>query len=159
MKKQTGLYCALLILIGGCNSAEEKAKVKEPEAAVVQSVSNDTLTTYYEGVRPCRGCKQINTEIKFVRVLPDTVGRFYLDEGYVNKRDSVLQQYLGTGNYKILPASNGDVNGVALYNLILDNQTDGTIYLLQDSLTLVKADAKGKPVTGDSSVTLKRRRM
>jgi hypothetical protein len=157
MKKRLGIYCTAFILAAACNSEENKAKVKEPEATVVQAVKNDTLITIYEGVRPCKGCKQINTDIKFVRVLPDTVGRFYLDEGYVNKKDSVYQHYKGIGNYKIIPAANGDVKGIAFYNLVLDNQKEGVVYLLEDSLTLVRIDEKGKPVVGDNATILKRR--
>jgi hypothetical protein len=155
MKNLFYLSTAVMIL-ASCNSENSQNKVKESEGTVVQAVQNDTLITVYDGVKPCKGCKQINTEITFVRSLKDTQGRFALNEVYLNKKDSAFQKYAGIGNYKILPAPNGDVKGVALYNMVLDDQSKGYLYLLEDSLTLVRADEKGKPVNGDDAVVLKR---
>ena len=92
----------------------------------------------------------------FERRLQDTVGRFHLSEAYINKKDSALQDYRGAGNYKILPAANGDVKGIAVYNMVLDDQSHGYLYLLADSVTMVRIDDKGKPVQGDEAVTLKK---
>src|SRR5215510_1300078 len=111
MEKLLFFFCGLLlIVITSCNSGSAKDKVKEPVATVTQTVQNDTVVTIYQGVRPCRGCKGIGTEIKFVRSVNDTVGRFYLSEAYVNKKDSAFQHYEGAGNYKIMPAANGKGN-------------------------------------------------
>jgi hypothetical protein len=145
-----------LLALTACNSNSEISKVKEPEAAVTQAVSNDTLVTVYDGVRPCQGCKEIATEIVFERRLQDTVGRFRLSEAYINKKDSAFQHYQGAGNYKVIPAANGDVKGIAVYNMVLDDQSRGYLYLLADSVTMVRIDEKGKPVQGDEAVTLKK---
>ena len=156
MQKLLFLSAFLAVVIASCNSGSGKEKVKEPVAAVTQTVQNDTVVTIYQGVRPCRGCKGIGTEIKFIRSVKDTVGRFYLSEAYVNKKDSTFQHYEGAGNYKIMPAANGQVDGVALYNMVLDDQTHGYLYLLEDSVTLVRVDKNGKQVTGDDAAVLKR---
>jgi NlpE N-terminal domain len=156
LRKTWFLSAVLPALLAGCNSGTENNKVKEPEAAVVQTVTNDTVITVFEGVRPCKGCKQINTEIQFTRSVHDTTGTFKLKESYINKKDSAYQNYLGTGTYKIMPSMNGEIKGIALYNMALDDKTQGFIYLLQDSLTLLKADLKGKPVAGDEAIMLKR---
>lgn len=155
MKKNWYLYAIVPALLGGCDSGGND-KVKEPEAAVAQVIKNDTVVTVFEGVRPCKGCKQINTRIQFTRNLNDSVGKFQLNEMYINKKDSDFKDYLGVGTYKILPAANGEMNGVALYNMALDDRTDGYIYLLRDSLTLLRLDSTGKLATGDKEVTLKR---
>jgi len=150
---------ALLILVGmtGCNSEGGKEKVKEPEAVVAQTVKNDTLITVFEGVRPCNGCKEIATEIRFERNVKDTVGRFHLIEAYINKKDSAFQHYEGSGNYKIMPKlGGGEAKGIAFYNMILDDQSHKYIYMLQDSVTIVLVDEKGKPVTGNDAIKLKR---
>jgi len=151
-----GIFVLIAIIMASCNSGGGKDRVKEPESVVAQEVKNDTLITVYEGVSPCKGCKAINTQIAFVRSLKDTVGRFHLQESYINKKDSVFQHYEGGGNYKIIPAANGGTKGVALYNMVVDDQTRKEIYLLEDSVTLVKADDNGKPVTGENAVTLKK---
>ena len=157
MKKD--LVSVILLLLGsaGCNSDDNKGKVKEPEASVAQTVQSDTLVTVYDGVQPCKGCKAIATEIVFARRLQDTIGRFRLTEAYINKKDSAYKRYFGVGNYKILPAANGDVKGVALYNMVLDDQSRGYLYLMADSVTLLRVDDKGKPVRGDEALTLKRK--
>ncbi|HEX9510073.1 MAG TPA: copper resistance protein NlpE N-terminal domain-containing protein [Puia sp.] len=155
MKKIWYLYAILPAMLGGCDSGGND-KVKEPEAVVAQAVKNDTIVTVFEGVQPCKGCKQINTRIQFTRSLHDSVGKFQLNEMYINKKDSDFKDYLGIGTYKILPAGNGEVNGVALYNMALDDKTDGYIYLLRDSLTLLRLDSTGKIATGDKEVTLKK---
>ena len=151
MQKLSFFSALLLIVLTSCNSGSGKDRVKDSVAAVTQTIQNDTLVTLYQGVRPCRGCKGVGTEIKFVRSVKDTVGRFYLSEAYVNKKDSTFQHYEGAGNYKIMPAVNGQVDGVALYNMVLDDQTHGYLYLLEDSVTLVRVDKNGKPMTGDDA--------
>jgi len=57
---------------------------------------------------------------------------------------------------KEVAAANGQVDGVALYNMVLDDQTHGYLYLLEDSVTLVRVDKNGKPVTGEDAAILKR---
>jgi len=156
MQKLYGAAIVVLVLMTSCNSKTNKDKVKEPAAAITQAVQNDTLITFYNGVRPCKGCKGINTEIKFERSLKDTVGRFHLHETYINKKDSAFQTYDGVGNYKVLPAPNGETKGIAFYNMMLDDQSRGYLYLLEDSVTLVQVDDKGRPMTGDNAATLKR---
>jgi len=138
-----------------CNSGENKSRVKEPVAEVAQAVSGDTVVTFYDGVRPYKLNQQINTQIKFVRSVEDTTGRFYLNEVYLNRKDSVTQHYEGAGNYKILPKPNGEVNGVALYDMVLDDKSKGSMYLLKDSVTLVKVDGKGNELKGDDAVVLR----
>jgi hypothetical protein len=138
-----------------CNSGENKSRVKEPVAEVTQAVSNDTIVTFYNGARPYKLNQQINTQIKFVRSVEDTTGRFYLNEVYLNRKDSVIQRYEGAGNYKILPKPNGEVNGVALYDMVLDDKSKGYMYLLKDSVTLVKVDDKGNELKGDDAIVLR----
>jgi hypothetical protein len=154
MEKHLSIYCIVFLLVAGCNSEKNKNNVKEPVAEVAQTLSNDTITTYYNGARPYQQNKQINTQIKFVRSLKDTVGRFYLNEVWLNKKDSVIQHYEGVGNYKILPKPNGEIQGVALYNMVLDDKSQSYLYLLKDSVTMVMADDNGKVVTGESASTL-----
>jgi hypothetical protein len=156
MKNNSIAGVLFLLTVAACNSNGDSSKVKEPEAAVTQAVSNDTLVTVYDGVRPCQGCKEIATEIVFQRRLQDTVGRFQLSEAYIDKKDSAFQHYQGAGNYKIIPALNGDVKGIAVYNMVLDDQSHGYLYLLADSVTMVRIDEKGKPVQGNEAVTLKK---
>jgi hypothetical protein len=156
MQKLFGAGIFVLIFMTGCDSENSKNNVRQPEAVVAQTVQNDTLITVYDGVSPCKGCKAINTNIKFVRSLKDTVGRFHLDETYINKKDSAFQHYEGVGDYKIMPASKGDAKGIAFYNMVLDDHSRGYLYLLQDSVTLVQVDEKGRPTTGDNAVILKR---
>src|SRR6267378_7496932 len=118
---QKRLYLSYFILIAAvvsCNTNNHPDRVSEPVGAVAQAVSGDTLVTYYEGERPYKMNQQINTRIKFVRNVNDTVGRFYMDEVYLNRKDSVKQHYQGVGDYKILPKPNGEVQGVALYNMV-----------------------------------------
>jgi hypothetical protein len=156
MKKNSIVGILFLLILTGCHSNSNIDKVKDPEAVVTQAVNNDTLVTVYDGVRPCQGCKEIATEVIFERRLQDTVGRFHLSEAYINKKDSAFQHYRGAGNYKIIPAANGDVKGIAVYNMILDDQSRGYLYLLADSVTMVRIDEKGKPVQGDEAITLKK---
>ncbi|GGB01999.1 copper resistance protein NlpE N-terminal domain-containing protein [Puia dinghuensis] len=156
MKQHSIVGILFLLILTGCNSNSNINKVKDPEAVVSQAVTNDTLVTVYDGVRPCKGCKEIATEIIFERRLQDTVGRFHLSEAYINKKDSAFQHYQGVGNYKIIPAANGDVKGIAVYNMVLDDQSRGYLYLLADSLTMVRIDEKGQPVQGDEAITLKK---
>jgi len=94
-----------------CNSGENKSRVKEPVAEVTQAVSNDTIVTFYNGAKPYKLNQQINAQIKFVRSVEDTTGRFYLNEVYLNRKDSVTQRYEGAGNYKIIFGSNRFING------------------------------------------------
>ena len=158
IRMKIGVFAGVIIAVSlaACNSQSNVGKVKDPDAVVTQAVNNDTLVTVYDGVRPCRGCKEIATEIIFERRLQDTVGRFHLTEAYIDKKDSAFQHYRGAGNYKIIPAANGDVKGIAVYNMILDDQSRGYLYLLADSVTLVQIDEKGKPVQGDEAITLKK---
>ncbi|HET7000687.1 MAG TPA: hypothetical protein VFI33_05250, partial [Puia sp.] len=115
MQKLYYLNCLLLVAAVSCNSGKNADRVKEPEAQVAQAVSSDTVVTFYSSQRPYKLNQQINTDVKFVRNLKDSVGRFYLDEKYLNRKDSVTQHYEGMGTYKILPKPNGDVQGVAMY--------------------------------------------
>lgn len=151
------IFVQLWVVMASCNSQSNSGKVREPEAAVTQVVQSDTLITIYDGIQPCKGCKAINTEVVFVRSLKDTVGRFRLTEKYINRKDSVIQHYQGAGNYKVLPAANGEVKGVAFYNMALDDKSRGYLYLLTDSVTMVRVNDKGQPVTGDDAITLKRK--
>jgi hypothetical protein len=138
-----------------CNSGKNDNRVKEPEAQVAQAVNSDTLVTYYSSQRPYKLNQQINTQVKFVRNLKDSVGRFYLDETYLNRKDSVTQHYEGAGNYKILPKPNGDIQGVALYDMVLDDKSKGYMYLLKDSVTMVSVNDQGHELSGDEAVVLK----
>jgi hypothetical protein len=156
MKDNSIVGILFLAVLAGCSSNSNTSKVKEPESVVTQAVNNDTLVTVYDGVRPCQGCKEIATEIVFERKLPDTVGRFDLSEAYINIKDSAFQHYRGVGSYKIIPAANGDVKGIAVYNMVLDDQSHGYLYLLADSVTMVRIDENGKPVLGDEALTLKK---
>src|ERR1700760_2862992 len=102
------LYCFLIMIeVVSCHSGNNDSRVKEPEAQVAQVVSSDTVVTLYSSQRPYKLNQQINTQVKFVRSLKDSAGRFYLDEKYLNRKDSVVQHYEGVGNYKILPKPNG----------------------------------------------------
>jgi hypothetical protein len=156
MQKLNYLGCFLIAAaVVSCNSGKSDSSVKEPEAQVAQSVSSDTVVTLYSSQQPYKLNQQINTQVKFVRSLKDTVGRFYLNEKYLNRKDSVIQHYEGAGNYKILPKPNGDIQGIALYDMVLDDKSKGYIYLLKDSLTMVKADDQGNELKGDEAVILK----
>jgi hypothetical protein len=156
MQKLNYLGCFLIAAaIFGCNSDKNDSRVKEPEAQVAQAVSNDTVVTLYNSQRPYKLNQQINTQVKFVRGLKDTVGRFYLNEVYLNKKDSVIQRYDGVGNYKILPKPNGDIQGVALYDMVMDDNSKGYMYLMKDSITMVRVDEKGNELRGDEAVVLK----
>ena len=138
-----------------CNSGKSDSRVKEPEAQVAQVVSSDTVVTLYNSQRPYKLNQQINTQVKFVRSLKDSVGRFYLNEVYLNRKDSVIQRYEGAGNYKILPKPNGDIQGIAMYDMVLDDKSKGYMYLLKDSVTMVSVDDHGHELTGDEAVILK----
>jgi hypothetical protein len=156
MQKLNYLGCFLIVAaIFACNSDKNDSRVKEPEAQVAQAVSSDSLVTLYKSQRPYKLNQQINTQVKFVRGLKDTVGRFYLNEVYLNRKDSVVQHYEGAGIYKILPKPNGDVQGIALYDMVLDDKSKGYMYLLKDSVTMVRADDKGNELKGDEAVVLK----
>jgi hypothetical protein len=144
-----------MVAIVSCNSGKNDSRVKEPEAQVAQAVSNDTVVTLYSSQRPYKLNQQINTKVKFVRSLKDTTGRFYLNEIYLNRKDSVIQHYEGAGTYKILPKPNGDIQGVALYDMVLDDKSKGYVYLLKDSVTMVSVDDKGNELKGDEAVILK----
>jgi hypothetical protein len=155
-KLHYNLYSFLMAAaIASCNSGKSDSRVKEPEAQVAQAVSSDTIVTLYTSQRPYKLNQQINTQVKFVRGLKDTVGRFYLNEVYLNKKDSIIQRYDGTGNYKILPKPNGDIQGIALYDMVMDDNSKGYIYLLKDSITMVRVDEKGNEMRGDEAVVLK----
>ena len=150
------LYCFLIMIeVVSCNSGKNESMVKEPEAQVAQAITSDTVVTLYESQRPYKLNQQINTQVKFVRGLKDSAGRFYLDEKYLNRKDSVIQHYEGVGNYKILPKPNGDIQGVALYDMVLDDKSKGYLYLLKDSVTMVRVDDHGHELTGDEAVVLK----
>jgi hypothetical protein len=156
MHKLYYLSCFLMTAaIVSCNSVKTDPKVKEPEAQVAQAISNDTVVTYYSSHQPYKLDQHVNTQVKFVRSLKDSVGRFYLNEKYLNRKDSVIQRYEGAGNYKILPAPNGEIQGIALYNMVLDDNSKGYMYLLKDSITMVKVDDRGHELTGDEAVILK----
>jgi acyl-CoA synthetase (AMP-forming)/AMP-acid ligase II len=156
MQKVNYLGCFLMAAaVISCNSGKNDSRVKEPEAQVAQVVSSDTVVTLYTSQQPYKLNQQINTQIKFVRSLKDTVGRFYLNEKYLNRKDSVIQHYEGAGNYKILPKPNGDIQGIALYDMVLDDKSKGYVYLLKDSITMVKADDQGNELKGDDAVILK----
>ena len=156
MKKLIYVCCLLAVLqIVACNSEKSKPEVKEPEAVVSQAVSGDTLITYYYGVSPYKLHQHVKTQVEFVRNMNDTTGRFFLTEVYLNRKDSVTQRYDGTGNYKILPRSNGEIQGVALYNMVLDDKSKGYIYLLKDSVTMVRVDDHGREIKGENAATLK----
>jgi hypothetical protein len=156
MQKLYYLYCFLITAaIVSCNSGKNDSRVKEPEAQVAQAVSSDTVVTLYSSQRPYKQHQQINTQVKFVRNLKDSVGRFYLDEKYLNRRDSVIQQYEGAGSYKIFPKPDGDIQGIALYDMVMDDKSKGYIYLLKDSVTMVRVDDQGHEMTGDEAVVLK----
>jgi hypothetical protein len=156
MQKLDYLICFLMMLaVISCKSGKNESRVDEPEAQVAQAVSGDTVVTLYNSQRPYKQNQQINTQVKFVRSLKDSVGRFYLNEIYLNRKDSVIQRYEGAGNYKILPKPNGDIQGIALYDMVLDDKSKGYMYLLKDSVTMVRADNKGNELTGDEAVILK----
>jgi len=156
MRKLNYLVCFTLIAaVVSCKTNTNHTRVSEPVSAVAQTINGDTVVTFYEGERPYKMNQQINTRIKFVRNLNENLGRFYLDEVYLNKKDSVKQHYQGTGNYKILPAPNGGVQGIALYDMLLDDKSKGYMYLLKDSVTLVKVDEKGNELNGSDAVVLK----
>jgi hypothetical protein len=158
MKMEKLMYaCYLLVAMGfvSCDSQKSKSKVKEPEGVVTQAVSGDTVITYYYGVSPYKLHQQVKTQVEFVRNINDTTGRFFLTEVYLNRKDSVIQRYDGTGNYKILPKPSGEIQGVALYNMVLDDNSQGYMYLLKDSVTLIKADERGNEIKGADAVTLK----
>lgn len=155
MQKLYYLNCLVLMVAVSCNSGKNDNRVKEPEAQVAQAVNSDTLVTYYSSQRPYKLNQQINTQVKFVRNLKDSVGRFYLDETYLNRKDSVTQHYEGAGNYKILPKPNGDIQGVALYDMVLDDKSKGYMYLLKDSVTMVSVNDQGHELSGDEAVVLK----
>ena len=156
MQKLYYLYCFLIMVtVVSCHSEENDSRVKEPETQVAQAVSGDTVVTLYSSQRPYKSNQQINTQVKFVRSLNDSVGRFYLNEIYLNRKDSVVQRYEGTGNYKILPKPNGDIQGIALYDMVLDDQSKGYMYLMKDSVTMVSVDDKGNELKGDEAVVLK----
>jgi hypothetical protein len=138
-----------------CNSGESDSRVKEPEAQVAQAVTGDSVITVYSSKQPYKLNQQINTQVKFVRSLKDSVGRFYLNEIYLNRKDSVTQHYEGVGNYKILPKPDGDIQGVALYDMVLDDKSKGYMYLMKDSVTMVSVDGHGHELTGDDAVVLK----
>ena len=155
MQKLYYLNCLLLLVAASCHSGKNDSRVKEPEAQVAQAVSSDTIVTLYNSQRPYKLNQQINTQVRFVRNLKDSVGRFYLDEKYLNRKDSVIQHYEGAGNYKILPKPNGDIQGVALYDMVMDDKSKGYMYLLKDSVTMVSVDDQGHELTGDEAVVLK----
>jgi hypothetical protein len=156
MQKLGYLSClVLLVTAASCNSGENKSRVSEPVAEVTQAVSGDTIVTFYNGAQPYKLHQQINTRVKFVRDVKDTTGRFYLDEVYVNRKDSVIQHYQGAGTYKILPKPSGEIEGIALYDMVLDDKSKGYMYLLKDSVTMVKVDDKGNELKGDNAVILK----
>jgi len=138
-----------------CDSGKNNSRVKEPEGVLAQAVSGDTVVTFYSSARPYKLNQQINTEVKFVRNVEDSVGRFYLNEVYLNRKGSVTQRYEGAGNYKILPKPSGEVEGVALYDMVLDDKSKGYMYLLKDSVTMVRVDDKGNELKGDDAVILK----
>ena len=148
----------MILLLTSCNSGGGKDKVTESAAAVTQAVQNDTLVTVFDGVDPCRGCKEINTQIQFKRSLKDTVGTFHLNEDYINKKDSAFQHYEGVGTYKIVPTSNGG-KGIAFYDMMVDDASHHYLYVLEDSVTLVRVDENGKPYAGDEARVLKRNKM
>ena len=145
----------LMVTAASCNSGKNNTRVKEPEAVVAQAVSGDTVVTFYNSARPYKWNQQINTQVKFVREVEDSVGRFYLNEVYLNRNDSVIQHYEGAGKYKILPRPNGEVKGIAMYNMVLDDKSKGYMYLLKDSVTLVRVDDNGNELRGDDAVVLK----
>ena len=145
----------MMFAVVSCNSGKSDSRAKEPEAQVAQAVSNDTVVTLYTSQRPYKLNQQINTQVKFVRSLNDSEGRFYLNEIYLNRKDSVIQRYEGAGNYKILPKPNGDIDGIALYDMVLDDKSKGYMYLLKDSITMVSVDDKGHELKGDEEVILK----
>jgi len=154
--KLSYLSCiVLMVAAASCDSGKTNSRVNEPEAVVAQGVSGDTVVTFYSSARPYKLNQQINTEVKFVRNVEDSVGRFYLNEVYLNRKDSVIQRYEGEGNYKILPKPNGDVEGIAMYDMVLDDKSKGYMYLLKDSVTMVKVDDKGNELKGDDAVILK----
>ena len=156
MQKLSYLSSVILIVaVISCNTNKNSDKVSEPVESVAQAVSGDTVVTYYEGKSPYKINQEVDTRIKFVRNLNENAGRFYLDEVYLNRKDSVIQRYQGVGHYKILPKPNGEVQGVALYDMVLDDKSKGYVYLLKDSVTLVKADEKGNEVKGNDAVILK----
>jgi hypothetical protein len=156
MQKYFYLNCLLLAAATvACNAGKNDSRVKEDEAQVAQAVSSDTLITLYSSQQPYKLNQQINTKVKFVRNLNDSVGRFYLNEIYLNRKDSVIQRYEGAGNYKILPKPNGDIQGIAVYDMVLDDKSKGYMYLLKDSLTMVSVDNQGHELTGDEAVILK----
>jgi hypothetical protein len=156
MQKLCYLGCfAMMAAMISCNTNSKHKKVSEPVGVVAQAVSDDTLITYYEGERPYKLNQQIDTRIKFVRNVHDTAGRFYLDEVYLNRKDSVKRHYQAEGNYRILPKPHGEAQGVALYNMVVDDKSKGYIYVLKDDVTLVRADEKGNEFKGEDAVVLK----
>jgi hypothetical protein len=156
MKKLCYLSCLILTVTAvSCNSNENHTRVSEPVESVSQAVRGDTVITYYAGKSPYKLNQEVDTRIKFIRNVNDNTGRFYLNEVYLNRKDSVIQAYQGAGDYKILNKSNGEVQSVALYDMILDDKSKGYLYLLKDSVTLVKADEKGNEIKGNNAVILK----
>ena len=155
-RKLSYLSCiVLMVAAASCDSGKNNSRVKEPEAVVAQAVSGDTVVTFYNSARPYKLNQQINTQVKFVRNVEDSVGRFYLNEVYLNRKDSVIQRYEGAGNYKILPKPNGEVEGIAMYDMVLDDKSKGYMYLMKDSVTLVSVDDKGNELKGEDAVILK----
>jgi hypothetical protein len=158
MKMEKLAYvCCLLVVVGlaSCNSENSKPKAKEPEGVVTQAVTGDTVVTHYYGVSPYKFHQQVKTQVEFVRNINDTTGRFFMTEVYLNREDSVVQRYDGAGNYKIIPKPSGEIQGVALYNMVLDDNTKGYMYLLKDSVTMIKVDERGNEIKGADAVTLK----
>jgi hypothetical protein len=148
MQKLCYLSCfVLMVAAASCHSGKNNSRVKESEAAVAQEATGDTVVTFYNSMRPYKLNQQINTRVKFVRSVKDTVGRFYLNEVYLDKEDSVIQRYEGTGNYKIYPKLNGEVEGIAMYDMVLDDKSKGYMYLLKDSVTLVSLDDEGNELS------------
>jgi hypothetical protein len=156
MQKITALVAFTCIAaLSACDSGG-KDKVKEPVGSVAQTIKNDSVITVFHGVEPCDGCKAINTDITFQRSVNDTVGRFHLSESYINKKDSAFQHYEGVGDYKIIPTSNGKDKGIAFYDMVVADASHHYVYLLEDSVTMVRVDENGKPYQGDGARVLKK---
>lgn len=155
-QKFSYLICIALVTITvACNSGNSNGKVNGSDVVMTQSVKNDSVITVFTGEQPYQLNKKIDTKVAFTRRLEDSVGRFYLNEVYLNRKNSVIQHYEGAGSYKILPKANGEVEGVALYNMVMDDKSKGYMYLLKDSVTLVRADEKGNELKGNDAVILK----
>jgi hypothetical protein len=153
-QKLSYLICVAAVTIAiACNSGNKNSK--NSDVVMSQAIRNDSVITVFTGEQPYQFNKRIVTKVAFTRRLEDSMGRFYMSEVYLNRKDSMIQHYEGVGSYKILPPTNGELQGVALYNMVMDDKSKGYMYLLKDSVTLVRANENGNVLTGNEAIVLK----